>query len=162
MHSRGFATVRDRQVAWNLARGGVTVVLVDFSSPTVTVGRVKARWRTTNTARQVGQLLPRAERDRLAAEGSTWLDTPVTVEERDAELPLADPEAATHFQTGRFACASVVEVVVTGGELYRDVDELLFQVCDPLLGEIDVGGHRARCPAKHFHLIAGTTPSPIG
>ena len=60
-------------------------------------GRVKARWKTKQTPRTAGQLLTRAERERLTAAGATWLDTPVTVEERDAELPLADPATQAHF-----------------------------------------------------------------
>jgi hypothetical protein len=39
---------------------------------------------------------PRAERERLTAAGATWLDTPVTVEERDAELPLTDHATQAH------------------------------------------------------------------
>jgi hypothetical protein len=99
MHIRGLNTVQDRQQAWNLARAGTPVILVDFSagSRDVTVGRVKARWKTTATTRPLGQLLPRAERDRLAAAGGTWLDTPVTTEDRHADLPLADPDTATRL-----------------------------------------------------------------
>lgn len=51
MWARGWATVRDRTTAWHLARGGVPVVLCDFSSEwdglstdEVTVGRVQARY----------------------------------------------------------------------------------------------------------------------
>ena len=97
--ARGLNTVRDRQQAWNLARAGTPVVLVDFSagSREVTVGRVKARWTTTATTRPLAQLLPRAERERLVAEGATWLDTPVTTEDRHADLPLADPGTTTRL-----------------------------------------------------------------
>jgi hypothetical protein len=100
MHTRGLNTVRDRQQARNLARGGTPVALVDFSagSREVTVGRVKARWTTTATTRPLAQLLPRAERERLSAEGATWLDTPVTTEDRHPELPLTDPERNIGFQ----------------------------------------------------------------
>jgi hypothetical protein len=99
LHRRGLATVKDRQQAWNLARGGIPVVFVDFSadSITATAGRVKARWKTKQTTRTAGQLLTRAERERLTAAGATWLDTPVTVEERAAELPLADPATQAHI-----------------------------------------------------------------
>ena len=98
LHRRGLTTVKDRQQAWNLARGGVPVVFVDFSadSATATAGRVNARWKTKQTTRTAGQLLARAERERLTAAGATWLDTPVTIEERDAELPLADPATQAH------------------------------------------------------------------
>ena len=60
LHRRGPATVKDRQQAWNLARGGIPVVFVDFSadSATATAGRVKARWKTKQTTRTVGQLSP--------------------------------------------------------------------------------------------------------
>ena len=94
MHARGLSTVRDRQQAWNLARAGTPVILVDFSAGTrdVTVGRVKARWTTTATTGPIAQLLPRAERERLTAEGAPWLDTPVTTEDRHADLPLANPD----------------------------------------------------------------------
>ena len=53
LHRRGLATVKDRQQAWNLARGGIPVVFVDFSadSATATAGRVKARWNTKQTTR---------------------------------------------------------------------------------------------------------------
>lgn len=99
MHTRGLNTVRDRQQAWNLARAGHPVILVDFSTSTrdVTVGRVKARWTTTQTTRPLAQLLPHAERERLAAQGATWLDTPVTTEDRHADLPLAGPDTTTHL-----------------------------------------------------------------
>lgn len=92
---RGFAVVKDRQQAWYLARGGVPVVLVDFSAdrPTATAGLVQAKWKTTRNRRTAGQLLPRSERERLTAQGASWLDIPVTVEDRQAELPLADPTA---------------------------------------------------------------------
>ncbi|WP_040793311.1 hypothetical protein [Nocardia paucivorans] len=54
MWARGWATVRDRTTAWHLARGGVPVVLCDFSgeydglsTDDVIVGLVRARWRET-------------------------------------------------------------------------------------------------------------------
>lgn len=95
MLRRGFAVVKDRQQAWHLARGGVPVVLVDFSAdrPTATASLVKAKWKTIHLRRTAGQLLPRSERERLTAQGASWLDIPVTVEDRQAELPLADPAA---------------------------------------------------------------------
>jgi hypothetical protein len=98
LHRRGLATVKDRQQAWNLARGGIPVILVDFSAntDTATAGRVKARWKATQRTRPAGQLLPRAERDRLTADDAPWLDTPVTVEDRETELPLVDPTTQAH------------------------------------------------------------------
>lgn len=100
MHRRGLATVRDRQQAWHLARGGVPVVLVDFSTgtPAVSVGRVKAKWSLSRTTRSAGQLLSPAERERLAVTGAQWLDTLVTVEEREAVLPLANPDTEARLQ----------------------------------------------------------------
>ncbi len=52
MHARGWVTVKDRTTAWHLARGGVRVILCDFSAtyagglsnPSVTVGRVRAKY----------------------------------------------------------------------------------------------------------------------
>ena len=59
MHRRGLMVVKDRQQAWHLARGGVPVVIVDFSTGSdVTVGRVKARWKDVHRQRTIGQLLP--------------------------------------------------------------------------------------------------------
>ncbi|MGZ8801308.1 MAG: hypothetical protein ACXWZL_01465 [Mycobacterium sp.] len=115
MHTRGLNTVRDRQQAWNLARGGTPVILVDFSAGTrdITIGRVKARWTTTATTRPLAHLLPRAERERLAAEGATWLDTPVTAEDRHADLPLADPDATTRFQHQSIDPDQLAKAVIT-------------------------------------------------
>jgi hypothetical protein len=49
--SKGWHTVKDRTTAWHLARGGMPVVLADFSAEwvglhadTVVVGRVRARY----------------------------------------------------------------------------------------------------------------------
>jgi len=99
MHTRGLSTVRDRQQAWNLARAGTPVILVDFSpgSRDVTVGRVKAPVEDHRNHPPLGQLLPHAERDRLAAAGAPWLDTPFTTEDRHADLPLADPDTTTRL-----------------------------------------------------------------
>jgi len=71
-----------------LARGDVPVVLADFSTgaDAVTVGGVTARWSLSQATRPAGQLLSRRMR-RLGADGAHWLDTAVTVEERDAVLP---------------------------------------------------------------------------
>lgn len=52
MWSRGWDTTHDRTTAWHLARGGVPLVLVDFSATrgdgaqarVVTVARLRARW----------------------------------------------------------------------------------------------------------------------
>ena len=113
--ARGLNTVRDRQHAWNLARAGTPVILVDFSagSREVTVGRVKARWTTTATTRPLAQLLPRAERERLAAEGATWLDTPVTTEDRQADLPLADPGTTTRLPNQTIDPDQLAKTVIT-------------------------------------------------
>jgi|GEM_PF-5736616 len=115
MHTRGLNTVRDRQHAWNLARAGTPVIFVDFSagSREVTVGRVKARWTTTATTRPLAQLLPRAERERLAAEGATWLDTPVTTEDRHADLPLADPGTTTRLPNQSIDPDQLATTVIT-------------------------------------------------
>lgn len=96
IHARGLITIRDRTKAWHLARGGAPVVLVDFSAggPGL-IGRVRARWRVTQSTRPVAELLPRSERERLAA--AEWLNTPVDTEERDPELPLIDPDQAVRF-----------------------------------------------------------------
>ena len=99
MHRRGLMVVKDRQQAWHLARGGVSVVIVDFSRGSdVTVGRVKARWKDVYRQRTIGQILPKQERERLSAQGPAWLTTPVTIEDREADLPLADPSP------GRSSC----------------------------------------------------------
>jgi len=115
MHTRGLNTVRDRQQAWNLARADTPVILVDFSTGTsdVTVGRVKARWTTTATTRPLAQLLPRAERERLAAEGATWLDTPVTTEDRHADLPLANPDTTTRLPNQSIDPDQLARTVIT-------------------------------------------------
>jgi hypothetical protein len=115
LHLRGLATVKDRQQAWNLARGGVPVVLVDFSAvaATATIGRVKARWRVTETTRPAGQLLPHRERERLAAEGANWLDSPVAVEERETELPLTDPGTVTHVHNRPVDPDELARAVIT-------------------------------------------------
>jgi hypothetical protein len=115
LHRRGLATVKDRQQAWNLARGGIPVVLVDFSvdSATATAGRVKARWKTTQHTRTAGQLLTRAERQRLDAGGAAWLDTPITVEERDSELPLTDPATQAHVHNRPLDPDELARAVIT-------------------------------------------------
>jgi len=115
MHARGLRTVRDRQQAWNLGRAGTPVVLVDFSagSREVTVGRVKARWTTTANHPPLAQLLPRAERERLSAEGATWLDTPVTTEDSHAELPLTDPDTTIGFQHQSIDPDQLARTVIT-------------------------------------------------
>lgn len=95
MHQRGLITVRDRTQAWHLSRGGAPVVLVDFSGDKGMVARVRARWRTTDVTGPVSAVLPRSERDRLA--GAGWLDIEVTTEERDAELPVIDPDNVRRF-----------------------------------------------------------------
>ncbi|RBO87046.1 hypothetical protein [Nocardia puris] len=94
MHARGWATVRDRTTAWHLARGGVPVVLADFSAQqddgleerTVTVGRVRARWHEDAIPGRVRDLLTTADQARHF--GADWLDEPATVTTREMELPL--------------------------------------------------------------------------
>jgi hypothetical protein len=75
MHARGLSTAGPSASLEPRPRAGTPVVLVDNSSTgsrDVTVGRVKARWKTTTTKRRpLDQLLPRAKRDRVAAEGAT-------------------------------------------------------------------------------------------
>lgn len=95
MHLRGLVTVRDRTQAWNLARGGAPVVLVDFSAGEGMVARVRARWRITDVTGPVSALLPRGERERLG--GAGWLEVDVTTEERDLELPVVDPDTVRRF-----------------------------------------------------------------
>lgn len=97
MNARGLVTVRDRKQAWHLARGGAPVILLDFSAGAGTVTRVRARWRITEVTRPLEELLDRTERDRLGAQ--VWMQTPVTVENRDAELPAVDVDRVTHFDT---------------------------------------------------------------
>ena len=59
------------------------MVIVDFSTGSdIPVGRVKARWKDVHRQGTIGQLLPKQERERLTAQGSGWLTTPVTIEDR--------------------------------------------------------------------------------
>jgi hypothetical protein len=114
MHRRGLMVVKDRQQAWHLARGGIPVVIVDFSTGSdVTVSRVKARWKDVHRQRTIGQLLPREERERLAAQGSDWLATPVTIQDRDADLPVADPSTARHIQNDIIDADQLARAAIT-------------------------------------------------
>lgn len=97
MNARGLVTVRDRTQAWHLARGGVPMILLDFSAGAGTVTRVRARWRVTEVTRPLEELLDRTERDRLGAQ--PWMQTPVTVEDKNTELPAADADRVTRFDT---------------------------------------------------------------
>lgn len=105
LHLRGIVTVRDRTTAWHLARGGVPVVLVDFSVPKSgrlakgAIGLVTARNRVTETTKPVSALLRRADRDRFA--GEPWLATEVETEERDPELPWVSPADKVEFDSLR-------------------------------------------------------------
>ena len=113
MHRRGLMVVKDRQQAWHLARAGVAVVMVDFSAgPDVTVGRVKARWRDVHRQRTIGQILPKQERERLSAQGPDLLTTPVTIEDREADLPLADPATARHIRNDILDTEQLARAVV--------------------------------------------------
>lgn len=106
MHRRGWMTVRDRTQAWHLARGGVPVVLVDFSATLadhqVHIGRVTAKIVTTSSTRPVRTLLTPADRSAYAAANDDlWLDHPVQVKSDQQSLELlhtdkvtADPETA--------------------------------------------------------------------
>lgn len=105
LHIRGVVTVRDRTAAWHLSRGGVPVVLVDFSVPKSgrvgkgVIGLVKARNRVTETTKPVSALLRRADRERLA--GERWLATEVETEDREPELPWAVPDDKIEFDSLR-------------------------------------------------------------
>lgn len=106
MWARGWVTVRDRTDAWHLARGGVPVVLCDFSAslddsePTpdggalvgyhryVVVGQVRARWEDTTVTAEVGDLLPSAERARLIRDRAEWLSTRIETTRTEMDLPM--------------------------------------------------------------------------
>ena len=114
MRRRGLMVVKDRQQAWHLARGGVPVVIVDFSTGSdVTVGRVRARWKDVRRQRTIGQLLPKEERERLNAQESGWLTTPVTTEDREADLPLTDPATAKHIPNEILNAEQIARAVIT-------------------------------------------------
>jgi hypothetical protein len=61
----------------------------------------------------LAELLPRAERERLTAEGATWLDTPVTTEDRHADLPLADPDTTTRRPNKSIDPDQLAKAVIT-------------------------------------------------
>ena len=72
---RGLMVVKDRQQAWHLARGGVAVVIVDFSAGSdVTVGRVKARWKDVHRQRTIGQILAQAGTGTAQCSGTGLVD----------------------------------------------------------------------------------------
>jgi hypothetical protein len=113
MHRRGLMVVKDRQQAWYLARAGVVVVMVDFSAGSdVTVGKVKARWKDVHRQRTIGQILPKQERDRLSAQRPDWLTTPVTIEDREADLPFADPATARHLRNDILDAEQLARAVI--------------------------------------------------
>lgn len=110
MNARGLVTVRDRKQAWHLARGGVPMILLDFSAGAGTVTRVRARWRVTEVTRPIGELLDRTDRDRLGVQA--WMQTPVTVEDKDTELPAVDADRVTHFDTAAIDPAWLARTVI--------------------------------------------------
>lgn len=129
MHARGLVTMRDRKQAWHLARGGVPVILVDFSAGRPgTIARVRARWRTTEITRPIGELLDRTERDRLA--GEDWMSTPVTVAQRDTELPAVGGDQTVHFDTTTLDPERLARNVI--GQLYATGDLVTPSTQDPL------------------------------
>jgi hypothetical protein len=77
------------------------------------VGRVKARWKDLRRQRTIGQLLPKEERERLSAQGSGWLTTPVTTEDREADLPLVDPASAKHIPNEILNTEQLARAVIT-------------------------------------------------
>ncbi|HEY9473018.1 MAG TPA: hypothetical protein VIS06_04095 [Mycobacteriales bacterium] len=103
MWARGWATEHDRTSAWHLARGGVPVVLCDFSTDMdrsrargrwygydlyVVVGRVRAKYADEQDVCTVGELLPTQEVVRLRRAGAAWLDEQVTAGHQELDLPL--------------------------------------------------------------------------
>ena len=130
MHRRGYMTVRDRTQAWHLARAGAAVVMVDFSNgatgqPTaVTVARVRARWRVSQPQKTVSDLLIRAERERLAAAGATWLSTRVIAEVKDMELPVYQDTVTLTTVDPEAVAEAVDEQLRDGGRPVVDSPEL--------------------------------------
>ena len=119
LRGRGYMTVSDRTQAWHLARAGVTVVMVDFSHgpadrPSVTVARVRARWRISHPQKTIGDLLSRTERERLTATGATWMSTRVTAEVRDMELPIHQDTITLDTTTPDTIADAVTEQLQTG------------------------------------------------
>lgn len=54
IHAHGWHSVRDRMTAWHLARGGVPVLLVDFTDDDqVQVALVRAKYQDTDTGRRM-------------------------------------------------------------------------------------------------------------
>jgi hypothetical protein len=96
MWARGWDTTHDRTSAFHLARGGVEVVMLDFTSTygngltreTITVGRVRARYGETPEWTTIGQMLPTDAQVELMREGAPWLDRTVRVSTQEMELPL--------------------------------------------------------------------------
>jgi hypothetical protein len=96
MWAQGWDTTHVRTEAWHLARGGVPVAILDFTSThgsgltreTITVGKVRAKYAETLEWCQVEDLLPTAERVRLTRERADWLRHPIHRTVTEMELPL--------------------------------------------------------------------------
>lgn len=106
MWARGWRTVRARTSAWHLARGGVPVVLCDFSTDLdestpapgggtwfgynryAVVGRVRARYAESSETVSVEELLTTSDRVRLTQARAGWLGVPVERVYREMDLPL--------------------------------------------------------------------------
>ena len=108
MWARGWRTTHDRTTAWHLARGGVPVVLCDFSTDLdhpepapgggtyfgyhryFVVGRVRAKYEeTTRTGTgTVADLLTTA--DAVRHHGQSWLQEPVQIACTEMALPLVN------------------------------------------------------------------------
>lgn len=86
IHALDIATTPDRTTAWHLARGGIPVVLVDFSSDAGALYAVDARYRVRVGPKPVAKLLRKADRDRFA--GQAWLDLEVSAEDREPILAI--------------------------------------------------------------------------
>lgn len=104
MWARGLHTVRDRTTAFHLARGGVPVVLCDFSADLyrpepapgtdyhqyVVVGRVRARYDEQEVTGTVGDLLETRDLARLMREQVPWLSERVRMTVTEHELRLVN------------------------------------------------------------------------
>jgi hypothetical protein len=62
--------------------------------------------------RTIGQLLPKEERERLNAQEQGWLTTPVTIEDREADLPT-DPATAKHIRNEFLNADQLARAVIT-------------------------------------------------
>lgn len=96
MWARGWDTTHDRTSAFHLARGGVPVVLVDFTSQlpnglsrgVITVGRVRARYRDDHEEGTLVDLLTTADAAQAWRDHAPWINHPVTIVTTEMELPL--------------------------------------------------------------------------